>query len=94
MELNKDSLEKALEKPTEPSVPRPGQPAEQNSEQVPTPKSPHMSQEEEVGFHKGALNTLVNERNELFKMIQNVEMVMQAHIKRLEELGVNIQTQQ
>ncbi|MBR9702299.1 hypothetical protein GOV13_05255 [Candidatus Pacearchaeota archaeon] len=49
-----------------------------------------MSQEEEIGFHKGALNTLANERNELFKMMQNVEMIMQAHIKRLEELGVKI----
>ena len=51
---------------------------------------PQMSQEEEIGFHKGALNTLANERNELFKMMQNVEGIMQAHIKRLEELGVKI----
>ena len=43
---------------------------------------------EEIGFHKGALNTLVNERNELFKMMQNVEGIMQAHLKRLEELGI------
>lgn len=50
-----------------------------------------MPKETEIGFHQGALNTLVNERNELFKMIQNVEAVMQAHIKRLEELGVKIQ---
>lgn len=47
---------------------------------------------EEISFHKGALNTLVGERNELFKMIQNVEAIMQAHIKRLEELGVKVQT--
>ena len=52
-----------------------------------------MSREQEVAFHQGALNTLINERNELFKMIQNVEAVMQAHIKRLEELGVKIQKQ-
>ncbi|MEX0921113.1 MAG: hypothetical protein WDZ62_02515 [Candidatus Pacearchaeota archaeon] len=50
-----------------------------------------MSKESEIGFHQGALNTLVNERNELFKMIQNVEKIMQAHLKRLEELGVKIQ---
>jgi len=54
-------------------------------------KAPPMSKEGEVGFHQGALNTLINERNELFKIIQNVEAVMQAHIKRLEELGVKIQ---
>lgn len=50
-----------------------------------------MPKETEIGFHQGALNTLVNERNELFKMIQNVEAVMQAHLKRLEELGVKIE---
>ena len=54
--------------------------------------APQMSKEQEVAFHQGALNTLVNERNELIKMIAQVEAVMQAHIKRLEELGVKIQT--
>ncbi len=49
-----------------------------------------MPKETEIGFHQGALNTLVNERNELFKMIQNIESIMQAHLKRLEELGVKI----
>ena len=49
-----------------------------------------ISAEEEIGFHKGALNTLANERNELFKMMQNVEGIMQAHLKRLEELGIKI----
>lgn len=70
-EINKDSLEKALNKKTN--------------------EPPKMSREQEVAFHQGALNTLINERNELFKLIQNVEGVMQAHIKRLEELGVKIQ---
>ncbi len=54
-------------------------------------KSPQMSKEMEIGFHQGALNTLVNERNELIKMIAQVEQVMQAHLKRLEGLGVKIQ---
>lgn len=49
-----------------------------------------MSPEMEIGFHQGALTTLVNERNELIKVIQQVEQVMQAHIKRLEEMGVKI----
>ncbi len=56
-------------------------------------EAPQISKEEEIGFHKGALNTLVAERNELFKMIQNIESIMQAHIKRLEELGVKIPKQ-
>ena len=55
-------------------------------------KQPEMPREMEIGFHQGALNTLINERNELFKIIQNVEVVMQAHIKRLEELGIKIKT--
>ena len=49
-----------------------------------------MSPGEEIGFHKGALNTLVAERNELIKMIANVESIMQAHLKRLKELGIEI----
>ena len=54
-------------------------------------KAPEMSKEEEIGFHKGALNTLVAERSELVKMIGNVEAIVQAHVKRLKELGVDIQ---
>jgi hypothetical protein len=53
-------------------------------------KKPEVPKETEIGFHQGALNTLINERNELIKMIQQVEIVMQAHMKRLEELGVKI----
>jgi len=49
-----------------------------------------MSKEEEIGFHKGALNTLVAERNELVKMLQNVEAIAGAHVKRLKELGVGV----
>ncbi len=64
--------------------------AEQNANQG----QPEMSKEQEIGFHQGALNTLVAERNELYKMIQNVEAIMQMHIKRLEELGIKIDTGQ
>lgn len=49
-----------------------------------------MSGDEEIGFHKGALNTLAAERNELVKMIGNVEAIMGAHAKRLKELGVEL----
>lgn len=55
-------------------------------------EQPKINKETEIGFHQGALNTLLNERNELIRMIQQVESVMQAHIKRLEELGVKIKT--
>ncbi len=56
--------------------------------------APKMSKEMEIGFHQGALNTLVAERNELFKMIQNVEAIMQMHLKRLEELGIKMPKQE
>ena len=53
-------------------------------------KESAMSEEEEIGYHKGALQTLVNERNELIKIIQITEALVQAHLKRLKELGVEI----
>jgi hypothetical protein len=78
LNLDKDTLEKALN-------------SNAVVEEAPKEASmPEISKEEEIGFHKGCLNTLAAERNELVKMIQNVEAIMQAHIKRLEELGVKI----
>ena len=55
---------------------------------------PQVSKEEEVGFHKGTVNTLSNERNELVKMIGNVDALMQMHLKRLKELGVDVSSGQ
>jgi hypothetical protein len=55
-----------------------------------TPKAPEMSKEEEVGYHKGSVMTLANERNELVRIIQTIDTIMQAHLKRMEELGVKI----
>ena len=80
---NNESLEKAL-----------SDLGNNSQEPVTNPEEnqPQMTKEEEIGFHKGALNTLAAERNELVKMIGNVEAIMQAHIKRLEELGVKIET--
>ena len=55
-------------------------------------KVSELPREIEVGFHQGSLNTLINERRELVKLNQQLERVMQADIKRLEELGVKVQT--
>jgi hypothetical protein len=82
IESNKENLEKAL------TGLKPGKEKPKEA-----PKGPQMSKEQEIGFHQGALNTLIAERNELIKMIANIEAIMQAHLKRLEELGVKIQTQ-
>ena len=58
------------------------------------PKAPQMPKEMEIGFHQGALNTLVAERNELIQMVQKVEKIIGMHIQRLEELGVKVQKKQ
>ena len=78
---NKDDLEKALRERANENL----------KAEAPKTEAPKISKEEEIGFHKGALNTLAAERTELYKMIQTVEAIMQAHLKRLEELGVKIQ---
>ncbi|MGM5483569.1 MAG: hypothetical protein ACQER9_01480 [Nanobdellota archaeon] len=53
----------------------------------------NVSKEEQIGFHKGCLSTLAKEREELSKMINNVEQILNAHIEALKELGVDIQQQ-
>jgi len=50
-----------------------------------------MSKEEQIGFHKGSLSTLAKERQELGRLIQIVEQLMQMHIKTLKELGVDLE---
>ncbi len=52
-----------------------------------------MSEEEQIGFHKGALSTLSKERAELSKMLNVVEQLMQMHIAELKELGVDLESQ-
>ncbi len=54
---------------------------------------PEVSKEERIGFHKGALSTLVAERNEMFRIVQITESLIQAHVKELEALGVKLQPQ-
>ncbi len=49
------------------------------------------SKEEQVGFHKGSLTTLAKEREELLRILQIVEQLMQMHIKGLKDLGVELE---
>ena len=51
---------------------------------------PEMSKDEMVGFHKGSIQTLINERNELVKIIQITEALIKAHVDELKKLGVEI----
>jgi len=50
-----------------------------------------MSKEEQIGFHKGSLTTLAKEREELIRIINVVEQLMQMHIKSLKDLGINLE---
>lgn len=49
-----------------------------------------MPKEEKIGFHKGSLATLTKEREEMLRILQIVEQLMQMHIKELKDLGVDL----
>ena len=53
-----------------------------------------MANEEEIGFHKGALATLVKEREELVRLVNIVNTLMKAHLDALKKLGVDIEKEQ
>lgn len=50
-----------------------------------------MVKEEQIGFHKGSLTTLVKEREELARLLQIVDTLVQAHVKALKDLGVDLE---
>ena len=54
-------------------------------------KKQEVNKDEQIGFHKGALTTLAKEREEMMKILQIVEQLMQMHIKGLNELGVDLE---
>ena len=53
-------------------------------------KKQESSNEEQIGFHKGALTTLAKEREEMLRILQIVEQLMQMHLKGLKELGIDL----
>ncbi|MFH1209424.1 MAG: hypothetical protein V1663_01410 [archaeon] len=50
-----------------------------------------MSKDEQIGFHKGSIATLAKERQELIKIIQITEQLIQAHVKALKDLGIDLE---
>lgn len=46
--------------------------------------------DEKIGYHKGALSVLSKEREEMMRILQIVESLMQIHVKELKDLGVNL----
>ena len=51
----------------------------------------NVSKEEQIGFHKGALSTLAKEREEMLRILQIVEQLMQMHVQGLKQLGVDLE---
>ncbi len=53
-----------------------------------------VSKDEQIGIHKGSLSTLLKERDELARILNIVEQLIQMHANALKELGVDIQKEQ
>ena len=49
-----------------------------------------VSKDEQIGFHKGALATLVKETEEMMKIQNIIEQLVQMHIKSLKDFGVDL----
>lgn len=50
-----------------------------------------MAKEEQIGFHKGSLTTLIKEKAELERLLTIVNTLIQAHVKALKDLGIDIE---
>lgn len=50
-----------------------------------------MADEEKLGYHKGALESLVNEKIELLRLLRIVDSLVKKHSKALEEMGVDVE---
>ena len=49
-----------------------------------------MAKDEEIGFHKGSITTLLKERQEFVRMIGIIDALLKAHSEALQKLGVGI----
>jgi uncharacterized protein YjiK len=52
-----------------------------------------VDNKEKIGFHKGSLSVLTKEREELLRIVQITEQLMQMHIKELKDLGIDLAAQ-
>lgn len=52
-----------------------------------------LSKDEQIGIHKGSLSVLAKEREEFIRLLSVVEQLMQAHIKALKDLGVDLEAE-
>ncbi|MBT3985163.1 hypothetical protein HOD38_00185 [archaeon] len=51
------------------------------------------TKEEQIGIHKGALSVLAIEQQEFYKLLQVVQQQIEAHVKALKELGVDLEAE-
>jgi hypothetical protein len=51
------------------------------------------SKEEQIGIHKGALSVLALEQQEFGKILSIVQQQIEAHVKALKDLGVDLQAE-
>ena len=49
-----------------------------------------MKKDEQIGFHKGAIDTLWKERQEMVRIISIIDQLLQAHAAAVHKLGVKI----
>jgi len=48
------------------------------------------SKDEQIGYHKGALESLMKERQELYRLITIVDQLIKLHFSALQKLGVKL----
>jgi tagatose-1,6-bisphosphate aldolase len=53
----------------------------------------NTKKEELIGFHKGAISVLAIEQQEFGKIMSAVQQQIQAHVKALKELGVDLEAE-
>lgn len=64
---------------------------ETHSKDASTSKNqPHQSNEEMIGYHKGSIAVLSKEREEMIRIAQITEQLLQMHMKALADLGVDV----
>jgi len=56
-------------------------------------KTPQVSKDEQIGYHKGCLTTLAKERQELARVVGICDQLMQFHLGALKELGLDLTKQ-
>lgn len=54
----------------------------------------NMNKDEQIGFHKGSLTTLLKEKEALVNMLNVVDQLIQMHSRGLQDLGVDVSKQQ